>query len=119
MYKAIRGGCDTVAVKIMKGHQDARSADLFAREACPPSQVTHESTGLQLVALQRHKVPALHLGADAASLGLPPADLHPALLPSCADIQIYGRLHSAEWAGCLQIEILASARHPNILVRPA
>ena len=34
VYKAVRGGCDTIAVKIMKGQQDPRSADLFAREVC-------------------------------------------------------------------------------------
>ena len=32
VYKAVRGDCDIVAVKIMKGQHDPRSADLFARE---------------------------------------------------------------------------------------
>ena len=39
VYKAIRGGCDIVAVKIMKGQHDPRSADLFAREVNPASKV--------------------------------------------------------------------------------
>ena len=42
-----------------------------------------------------------------------------ARLSSPIDSKMCGNFQGAQQPHCLQIEILASARHPNILVRPA